>query len=318
MEIKSLDRFIAVADELHFGRAAEKLHIVESALSRQIQRLESELQFDLFDRTNRRVQLTPAGALFLGQMRSLVASFDSAVNLARRTAEGKAGFIRVGFIGSATCEILPSVLRAFREQWPEVELELSEMASIEQLQNLQQKRLDIGFIRGPIPSDPAGLAFETVAREPLAVALPRNHPLTKRTRVRTGALANETFILSCTNKPNRSYPTQLMSNWEILFRKICLKAGFEPKITQRTTQINTAISLVSEGIGIAIVPMSAKNLPQRGVVYRPLEEKAVLELLAAYRNGEDSQVLRNFLKSVREVERKRETRETWPLRLASA
>ena len=292
MEIQSLNRFIAVADELHFGRAAERLHIVESALSRQIQKIERDLQFALFYRTNRRVLLTPAGAVFLDRTRALVAAFDSAVSMARRTAEGKTGLLRIGFVGSAACELLPSVLRVFREHWSSVELELSEMTTVGQLQSLREKRIDIGFVRGPTPADPEGTRFETVAREPLAVALPRNHALAKRTRVEVKALATESFIV---------YPTQSMSNWEKLLRKICMKAAFEPKIAQRTIQINTAISLVSAGMGIAIVPISAKNLPHEGVVYRPLEETAVSELLAAYRIGDDSRVLQNFLDVMHDI-----------------
>src|ERR1700722_17695707 len=126
MELRSLDRFITVAEELHFGRAAERLHIAGSALSRHIQKLEEDLQFDLFNRTNRRVQLTPAGVVFLDQSRSLTGSFRLAVSAARRIAEGKSGFIRVGFVSAALCELLPHVLRSFRKQWPDVELGLFE------------------------------------------------------------------------------------------------------------------------------------------------------------------------------------------------
>ena len=287
MELRSLNRFITVAEELHFGRAAQRLHIAESALSRQIQRLEEDLQFDLFDRTNRRVQLTPAGVVFLDQTRSLTASFDVAVSAARRTAEGKSGFIRVGFVSAALCELIPPVLRSFRKQWPDVELELFEMSTDQQLHGLLDNRIDIGFVRDPMPAEPRELVFETVAREHIAVAVPRNHPLAKRTRIHSKALANESFIIYPSSQP--------MSNWEKLVRNICRKAGFEPHVVQRTMQITTAISLVSAGIGVAMVPISAENVPQKGVVYRLLEERAVTEMLVAYRNEKSSPVLRNFL-----------------------
>jgi len=259
--IRSLNRFIAVAEELHFGRAAIRLHIVESALSREMQGLERDLQFQLFDRSSRHVSLTPAGTVFLDQARVVVASLDAAVTAARRAAEGRSGFIRIGFVGSTTFEFLPAVLRFCSKEWPEVELMLSELTTAELLQQLQQRRIHVGFVRWAGPAEREEFLVETVAREPLAVAIPRNHHLVKRTRILPKSLARENFIV---------YPTLAMSTWERLLRDVCKMAGFEPKVVQRTVQIHTAISLVSGGIGIALVPLTASNCPQKGVAYRRL------------------------------------------------
>lgn len=294
MELRSLNRFVVIAEELHFGRAAQRLHIAESALSRQVQRLEEDLQFDLFERTNRRVKLTPAGLVFLDQIRPLIASFDAAANAARRAAVGKTGFIRVGFVSAALDQVLPGVLRSFRKECPDVELELSEMTTLQQIRNLQQNRIDIGFVRDPLPAESKELAFETVARERIAVAIPRDHPLAEQTLIDSETLATESFVLYPCSDP--------MSNWEKLVRRICNNAGFEPHVVQRTMQINTALSLVSAGIGIAMVPLSAGSAPHKGVTYRLLKETAFTELVATYRKqDETSAILLNFLSSIHAV-----------------
>lgn len=292
--IRSLNRFIAVAEELHFGRAATRLHIVESALSREIQALERDLQFRLLDRTSRRIHLTLAGTVFLDQARVVVASLDAAVTAARRAAEGRTGFIRIGFVGSTTFEFLPAVLRSFRREWPEVELMLSEMTTAELLQQVQQERIHVGFVRWAGPAEREELLVETVAREPLAIAIPRNHPLVKRTRIHPKALAGESFIV---------YPPLSMSTWEVLLRNICKTAGFEPNVVQRTVQIHTAISLVSGGIGIALVPLTASNSPQKGVAYRRLAGTTLVDLLVVSKRDESSEAVRNFMNVVRGVGR---------------
>jgi len=291
MDFRSLLEFAVVAEELHFGRAAKRLNTVQPAVTRRIQKLEEELQFQLFHRSNRRVQLTTAGSVFLQDSRSLLASLDAAVRHGRLTAQGSTGWINIGFVGSAILELLPAILLSFREHSPEVRLTLSDMTSVEQLLALQQNRIHVGFIRGPVSLERA-LHFETVAREPLVVALPKNHPLAKQSRIQTKMLASEGFIL---------FPHHPMSTWEILVRHICTRAGFEPNIVQRTVQIQTAISLVSAGIGISLVPTSAKHFIEQGVTYRQLAETEMVELVLASREGEMSPIVQNFLSVARDV-----------------
>ena len=291
MDFRALHNFTVVAEELHFGRAAKRLNIVQPALSRQIQKIEQYLRLQLFRRTNRLVQLTPAGSVFLEDARAILAALETARWSARRAAEGKTGWISIGFVGAATLNLLPRILESFRKQSPDIELTLLDLTSSEQLQRLQQKRIHIGFMRGPVPVD-CGLTSEIVAREPLALALPEGHNLTRRKRIQVKALRNAPFIL---------YPRDSMSSWEVLLRNICRKAGFEPQIVQRTVQIQTAISLVSAGIGVAIVPASAENLPQKGVTYRRLVDPTVAELFAVYRTEETSPVVCNFLVVMRKL-----------------
>jgi DNA-binding transcriptional LysR family regulator len=298
MDFRSLLEFAVVAEELHFGRAAKRLNTVQPAVTRRIQRLEDELQFQLFYRSNRRVQLTTAGSVFLQESRSLLASLDAAVRHGRLAAQGNTGWINIGFVGSAILELLPAVLRSFRKHSPEVRLTLSDMTSVEQLLALQQNRIHVGFIRGPVSVERA-LHYETVAREPLVVALPKNHPLAKRSRLRTGMLASEGFIL---------FPHHPMSAWEVLVRHVCKQAGFEPSIVQRTVQIQTAISLVSAGIGIALVPQSAKHFMEQGVIYRTLADTESVELVLAYRENEVSPIVQNFVSVVRDVVRRNGSR----------
>ena len=291
MDFRSLLEFAVVAEELHFGRAARRLNTVQPAVTRRIQRLEEELQFQLFYRHNRRVQLTTAGTVFLQESRSLLASLDAAVRHGRLAAQGNAGWINIGFIGSAILEPLPAVLLSFRKRSREVRITLSDMTTVEQLLALQQNRIHVGFIRGPVSVE-RGLHFETVAKEPLVVALPRNHALAKQRRIQTKMLASEGFIL---------FPHHPMSTWEVLIRHICKRAGFEPTIVQRAVQIQTAISLVSAGIGISLVPTAAKRFIEEGVIYRPLAETEMVELLLAYREDEISPIVQNFLATVRDV-----------------
>jgi DNA-binding transcriptional LysR family regulator len=299
MDFQSLQDFIVVAEELHFGRAAKRLNIVQPALSRRIQKLEEGLRFQLFQRNNRRIQLTAAGNVFLAEARSLLASLAAAVLAGQRASEGKTGWINIGFIGSAILDLLPAILRTFRKQAPQVELMLSDLTTVEQIQRLQQRRIHVGFTRGPVAPQEVGLVFEIVAREPLAVALPQHHPLAKRARIRTASLAKEGFIV---------FPNHPMSTWDVLVHDICRAAGFEPNVVQRTVQIQTAISLVSAGIGISLVPVTAKNLTQKGVVYRRLEEKTTADLLVVYREDETSPAVLHFLSTTRDVARRNQSK----------
>jgi DNA-binding transcriptional LysR family regulator len=294
MELRQLRSFIAVAEELHFSRAANRLHLAQSALSRQIQGLEQELKFQLFFRTKRRVQLTSAGTVFLEQARRIFAQLNEGVETAARVAHGRTGWLSVGFVGGATYDVLPAIVRAFRQRSPEVELTLSEMTTTEQLDALREKRVHIGFVRPPVSDE--GLALETIMHEPIAVALPRGHRLARRRDIPLRALAREPFIL---------FPHNPKARWGEYMVSLCRQAGFEPKIVQKASEIQTAISLVSAGLGITLVPASVKNIPRKQVVFRQLAEpNPGADLIAAYRHDDPSPVLRDFLLTVRETTRK--------------
>ncbi len=292
MELRHLRYFIAVSEELHFGRAAEKLCIAQPPLSQQIQQLEREIGFKLFARSSRKVELTPAGTIYLDEVRASMAMLEKAVFHGRRTARGEVGRLSIGFVGTATFSILPEALHRFRELYPEVELTLRELVSARQAQALLEHRIQVGFAR-PAITNVAGIVCETVVTEPFIAALPELHRLAKRDRLSVGELANEEFVLF-PRSPKPSYGDLVIS--------VCEAAGYVPNVTQETAEIQTAISLVAGGMGVTLVPASASNVRRNGVVFVPLlEPEAASDLTAVYRQDDESATLRAFLKVVREM-----------------
>ncbi len=289
MELRHLRYFIAVADELHFGRAAERLCISQPPLSQQIQQLERELGFRLFDRTQRRVELTAAGGLFLVEAREILANLEKAVAAGRRVARGEVGWLGIGFVGTATYKFLPAVLSAFRARYPDVELVLRELVSARQSQALRERRIHVGLARPAIREE--GIVSEVVLREPLVAALPEAHHLAKRARLSLADLAAEPFILF-PPMPKPSYADFVVS--------MCEEAGFTPRVAQETAEIHTAISLVAAGLGVTLVPASVQSAHREGIAYRRFEEpQPMTELAVAHRAGDASPVLIAFLAVVR-------------------
>ncbi len=291
MELRHLRYFVAVAEELHFGRAAERLFMAQPPLSQQIKQLETEIDVRLFERTNRRVLLTSAGEAFLKEARAILAHVDQAVEKAQLASRGEAGWFGVGFVASAIYDVLPVILRRFREEYPNVELFLLEIPGVEQWQALRDRRIHVGFAR--LPAQEQGIVLETVAKDTLMVALPASHRLAGQAAIHLQSLALEPFIL---------YPHQPESNYAEYVMRLCEEAGFTPRIVQKTGEIQTAVSLVYAGIGVAIVPASAHNLRREGVVYCPIAEPApTIELTIGYREHDPSPILPHFLDIARQT-----------------
>jgi DNA-binding transcriptional LysR family regulator len=286
MELRQLRYFVAVADDLHYGHAAQRLRIAQPALSRQIQALEKELLVQLLFRNRRRVQITPAGQVFLDRARLILARVEDSVLAAQRAHGGESGSLNLGFVGSATYDVLPSVLRAFRQAAPGVNLTLSEMSAHAQLEGLAEKRIDVGLLR--LPARTEGITFRRVSREPLYVALPGSHRLAEFPSLRLSTLREEPFVL---------YPDHPRPSWTEFVIGLCQQAGFRPVIVQRTVEIQTTLSLVAAGIGITIVPKCVGNIQRKDVVFRRLTGiRARTELQAAYRDDDMSPVVQTFLK----------------------
>lgn len=286
MELRQLRYFVAVAEDLHFGHAALRLRIAQPALSRQIQALEKELLVQLLFRNRRRVQITPAGEVFLDRARLILARAEDAVLAVQRASGGVSGSLNLGFVGSATYDVLPSVLRAFRQAAPHVNLTLSEMTAHAQLEGLIEKRIDIGLLR--LPAQTNGIIFRRISREPLYVAMPSSHALAQSPALRLSALAEEPFVL---------YPDHPRPSWTEFVIGLCQQAGFRPTIVQRTVEIQTTLSLVAAGIGVTIVPKCVGNIQRKEVVFRRLTGvRARTELLAACREHDPSPVVQTFLK----------------------
>ncbi|BAZ15054.1 LysR family transcriptional regulator [Calothrix sp. NIES-4071] len=285
MELRHLRYFVTLAEELHFGRAAIRLHIAQPPLSQQIRQLEDELGFQLFHRTKRVVQLTEAGEVFLLEVQKIFKQLEQAVQTGRQTSRGEAGQLVIGFVSSTTYNVLPEILRKFRAEVPGVKLELHELTTDEQWRLLREGKIDIGFVRPPI-EEPL-FATETVYKEPLIVALPEGHRLAKETSVSIKSLSNDDFIL---------FPRTFSPGLHDAMINLCQQAGFYPKVTQEAIQMQTIVSLVAAQMGVAIVPSSLQHLQRTGVIYKPIEEFVTeVAINIIWRRNDISPTVQKFL-----------------------
>ncbi|OUL37850.1 LysR family transcriptional regulator [Nostoc sp. T09] len=291
MELRHLRYFVTLAEELHFGKAAEKLHIAQPPLSQQIRQLEQELGFELFHRTKRNVQLTEAGQVFLGEVQQILQQLQQAIQIGQQTNRGEIGQLVVGFVSTAAYNILPIILKDFRSRVPGVSLELHELTTDQQLEWLQEGRMDVGFIRPPIEDNT--FSWEIIFQESLIVALPETHWLVNKSDVSLTSLANEPFIL---------FPRKLAPGLYDLIISLCQQAGFSPYVAQEAIQMQTIVSLVAGEMGVAIAPESLQNLQRTGVVYKNIQEstpKAAIAMIC--RRNEKSPIVQRFLETVRQT-----------------
>jgi len=273
VELRGLRSFRVLAGELHFGRAAVLIGLSQPALSHQIRRLEEQLGVLLVDRSTRRVQLTEAGHVLDSELAALFPRLEGALERTRRVGRGDTGTLTVAFAASVLFQTLPSILRAFRERYPDVTLELREIPTGPQLEALRAGTLDVGFVREP-PPDP-DLQLETVMREPLVAALPAEHPLVMEYAAAGGGvgagesaafplerLADEPFVL---------FPEAIAPGLYVQVMQLCRSAGFAPRIVQESRELYTTVSLVEAGMGVTIVPASIRKMGWGGVAYLPLD-----------------------------------------------
>jgi DNA-binding transcriptional LysR family regulator len=287
MDIRQLRYVIAVAEELSFTRAAARLNIAQPPLTMQIKRIEEELGFPLFHRTKRSVQITEAGEVFLEKGRRIINDFESLKEASRRASRGEAGRIVVGFVGSVAFHFFPKVLREYRLAVPGVEIELLELQNRPLIDALRNERVDVAFMR-PYFQD-ANIAMEQVLEERLIVALPSNHPLANRKMLSIRELKNDPFVTS-NRRPAPSIYAFLMS--------ICERAGFQPRVVQAATDIQTVVGLVAAGMGVAIVTDSIKRLGVEGVKYCEFSDVTdSARIVMAWRKNDRSAVLGKFLES---------------------
>jgi DNA-binding transcriptional LysR family regulator len=294
MELRHLRYFVTVADELHFGRAAERLGIQQPPLSLQIQALERELGARLLDRGSRKVTLTPIGALFLAEARATLAQAERAVAVVRRAAVGEIGEIRLGYTASSPFTVvMPQVIYAFRQRFPEVQLKLVGMTTRQQLAALAAGKLDLAFVRSPFAPFPAEIAAITVITDRLMLVCRAEHPLAALPVVPVPALADQPFVMF-----ERDAGTGI---WDQIVA-ICADHGFGPTVAQEAREAPTLIGLVAAGLGITILPDSLRRIQVEGVVYRPLDTpQAASTILLAYRRDERAGAVRAFVKLVEEI-----------------
>lgn len=289
MELTHLKYFIAVAEELHFGRAAAKLHIAQPPLSQQIKRLEDELEVKLFNRTSRRVELTAAGRVFLEEAHAIVSRAERACAEISDIARGRTGYLAIGFNEPAINTFLAVTVNKFMSSYPEVKLALKELETLLQFEALEDKRIHIGFMR-PFGHDMTGYSSRMVISEEYRLAMLASHPLAQQQIIPLKALAGEPLIMF----PKATQPI-LRQRLEDCFRAV----GVEPQVVQDATSKHTTLALVKAGIGIALIPESSTLYAPDEVVFRQLSgELPRVNTFAVWRSDNDSPVVENFLRMV--------------------
>ncbi|MFD1560145.1 LysR substrate-binding domain-containing protein [Paraburkholderia silviterrae] len=284
MDLRRLRYFLAVAEELHFGRAAQRMHVVQSAVSHQVKLLEQELGFSVLERSRHNVRLTVSGEIFLPEARDLLRRADEAMRRARASADGTVGRLAIGFVDNILWTMLPPIIRDFLQRWPQVELTLHPLDRSAQIEALRTSVIDIGIM--PSPSPGHALKSVALAAAPLVAAIPEGHPLAARSSLSLVALASEPFVL---------FPRKMNSRLLEIIVACCASAGFAPRIVQEAEQLHTLLALVSAGLGVTLVPEWVARIPQLGVIYIPVDDLFTpYELIAAWNSGTDNPAVPNF------------------------
>lgn len=284
MELRHLRYFATVADTRHFGRAAERLHMAQPALSQSIRQLEAELGAPLFTRTTRQVALTPAGEFLLGEAQRVLDTVEDGVRGVRRISDGRLGQVRMGFTGTATLSHLPRMARRLQHELPDVALRIhSDLLTSEQCDRLRAGSLDLGVLRPPLRGD--DLELRVLEVEPLILALPADHRLAVEPVIAMADLRAESFV--CYSGRDSVVNAAVVRS--------CRAAGFGPEVAHEATGTGVLLALVAGGLGVAVIPASARALPLAGVVFRELADAETVELALAWRRDIDSPVVHSVL-----------------------
>ncbi|MEM6613318.1 MAG: LysR family transcriptional regulator [Cyanobacteria bacterium P01_C01_bin.72] len=285
MELRQLRYFVTLAQELHFGRAAERLNITQPALSKQIRVLETKIEVQLLIRTKRTVKLTSAGEIFLLQAQQLLQKAEEAISIAKRATLGEIGKLTIGFTATATYSVLPELIGRFRLRYPQVEVEILELSTEAQIKALNQDEIDLGFLHPPV--DSRGLELYPIFSEEFVVVLPPQHLLLRRQRLSLEDLAQESFIIH----PRLEGPFLYDE-----FLKLCRQAGFQPKIVKEVGSHQTRICFVATGMGVTFIPAGLQTSVVNNLVCKPLKNLPLkLEFAAAWRSSSTMPVLQKFL-----------------------
>ena len=292
MELRHLRYFVALAEELHFSRAAARLGISQPPLSQQIKILEDQLSVRLFNRSNRRVELTQAGILFLAEARATLERAERAMSVATRAQRGELGELRIGMFPSAPLLArIGDAILTFRRSFPDVQLVLNEIESRQQTQGLLERREHVAIIRSAAaPILPSELQATELLEEPFRVIMRSDHPFAKRRKITIGELAPESFVFYG-DRMGRTLPQQILV--------LCRSAGFEPRIGQLANGNATITGLVAAGLGIAVVPEAMCQLHHKAVVSRPLDAVGATTSIWLLRsNRDDSPLVSAFFKLI--------------------
>ena len=260
MELRQLRQFVVLAETMNVHRAAERLNMAQPPLSTSLKKLEAELGERLFERTTRQMRLTSAGGLLLAHARRVLSEYDQALHALEAARSGDKGWVSIGFVGTATCAILPRLIPQFKQAYPGVHLSLRESTSNEILKELEQGLLDLGIVRAPL-FQAASVTLEQIEADDLILALPERHHLASLPEISLHDLRDEAFV---------AYSPSRVPSLHGLLVLNCQKAGFMPRIAQEAVQVQTIVSLVGSGLGIALVPSIATQGGPPGVAFRPV------------------------------------------------
>lgn len=284
METRHLRYFVAVAEERHFGRAAQRLHMAQPPLSQQIKQLEEQLGTALFERTTRKVELTAAGELLLERGRRILQDLEELESDVAQVGHGAAGVLRVGLSGSATYRLLPPLVQRVRSEMPGLKLTVrGEMLTPQMVADLEEGRLDVAILRPPVDSPDVELGY--LEQDRLVAALPADSPWAQQSQLDLADLADEPFV----GYPARSVVTRI-------FRDACRREGFIPRVVQEAAETSTLLALVAAGMGIGLVPMTTHRFAFQGIVFRPVRNAPSVDLAVAWRRGDETLLIRRFLK----------------------
>jgi DNA-binding transcriptional LysR family regulator len=295
MELRHLRYFVAVAEELNFTKAAEKLRLAQPSLTRQIHNLEAELGVRLLDRSKKQVSLTEEGRSFLMDARRLVALSLESVKAVQRFSRGESGQLNLGYLFKFNFDLLPETLATFYQRCPEIAVNLFDMSPAEQLRALEARKIDLGLVGLRPPAANKGIAaldWECVARHNVVVVLPARHPLAKKAKVRIQDLRSLFFVAMS----EQTHPGS--RDW---LSGLCQKAGFTPRVLQDVELESGIMSFVAEGLGVTLAREQIKNLPHPGVVFRPLAVAAKADYWIAWHRENRSKALRQYIEIVKKV-----------------
>src|SRR6266436_4390888 len=292
MELRHLRYFVAVADTLNFTRAAEKLRLAQPSLTRQIHNLEEEIGVQLLNRSKSHVSLTVEGRSFLVDARRLLALATESVAAVQRLSRGETGQLNIGYVSNFNFDLLPKTLGSFREGFPHIALNLFDMTPAEQLRALEARKIDLGFVGFRSSVVTKDLQWECLARHKTIVAIPQNHPLAKKLKIKLADL-KAMFFVGMSEKTHPGFRDWLC--------EVCRPGDFTPRILQDAEIEPGLMRFVGEGLGVTLAREQIKNLPHPGVVFRPLSPSIKTDYCIAWNRDNDSRALQQYIVILRNL-----------------
>ncbi len=290
MELRHLRYFVAVAEALNFTKAAEKLHLAQPSLTRQIKDLEAEIGVRLVDRSGKHISLTEEGRSFLTDAKRLLGDCAESVEAVRRLGRGETGQLNIGYVANMYYDLLPATLGAFRKACPHTALNLFDMTPSEQYQALAERKIDLGFVGVRAPSTQGDLPWTSVTHDLIMAVLPKKELLAKKSRIDLKELEQMFFV----GMSEKTYPGA--REWLV---GTCREAGFTPRILQEAEREPAVIQFVATGLGVALLPQQTKRLPHEGVVFRPLRPDLTAESCAVWKADNPSSCLKQYIQVVK-------------------